>query len=175
MLPGNTIHHKAHGKPDKRLDLYKTEMCRNWAEMGYCRYGKKCRFAHGEQELRMVQRHVRYKTEICRTYHRTGTCLYGVRCTFIHDNDDDTTSTSSTISVDDVQLEDMILAATAIAAAAGSGAGDIGSPSMYHRQNITFGVSKKRLGAFSSICNHHDPWQSSTPAYEHPHLSSSWQ
>ncbi|KAI9489690.1 hypothetical protein BDB00DRAFT_737615, partial [Zychaea mexicana] len=63
---------------------YKTEMCRNWAEMGHCRYGKKCRFAHGDRERRTVQRHARYKTEICRTYHMTGTCLYGVRCTFIH-------------------------------------------------------------------------------------------
>ena len=65
------------------------------------RYGKKCRFAHGDQELRTVQRHVRYKTEICRTYHMTGTCLYGVRCTFIHDesarltDDDGSTSSSS--------------------------------------------------------------------------------
>ncbi|ORZ03696.1 hypothetical protein BCR43DRAFT_430227, partial [Syncephalastrum racemosum] len=69
---------------DKKPELYKTEMCRNWTEMGQCRYGKKCRFAHGQHEMRQVQRHVRYKTEICRTYHRTGTCLYGVRCTFIH-------------------------------------------------------------------------------------------
>ncbi|KAI9004890.1 hypothetical protein CLU79DRAFT_672975, partial [Phycomyces nitens] len=63
---------------------FKTEMCRNWTEMGQCRYGRKCRFAHGHDELRTVQRHARYKTEICKTYHLTGTCLYGVRCTFIH-------------------------------------------------------------------------------------------
>ncbi|KAI7899344.1 uncharacterized protein BX663DRAFT_521380 [Cokeromyces recurvatus] len=65
--------------------LYKTELCRNWQEIGECRYGKKCRFAHGQEELRCVKRHVRYKTQICRTFHSTGTCLYGVRCTFIHD------------------------------------------------------------------------------------------
>ena len=23
--------------PDKKPELYKTEMCRNWVEMGYCR------------------------------------------------------------------------------------------------------------------------------------------
>ncbi|CAO3673055.1 unnamed protein product [Umbelopsis ramanniana] len=70
---------------DKKADLYKTEMCRNWQEIGYCRYGKKCRYAHGYTELRAVKRHQRYKTEVCRTYHETGTCPYGVRCTFIHD------------------------------------------------------------------------------------------
>ncbi|KAH8552564.1 hypothetical protein BGW37DRAFT_290019 [Umbelopsis sp. PMI_123] len=70
---------------DKKADLYKTEMCRNWQEIGYCRYGKKCRYAHGHTELRVVKRHQRYKTEVCRTYHQTGTCPYGVRCTFIHD------------------------------------------------------------------------------------------
>ncbi|KAI8067663.1 uncharacterized protein B0P05DRAFT_552466 [Gilbertella persicaria] len=69
----------------RKYQLYKTEMCRNWQEMGDCRYAKKCRFAHGQQELRGVQRHVKYKTEICKTFHLTGTCSYGVRCTFIHD------------------------------------------------------------------------------------------
>ncbi|KAG2181372.1 hypothetical protein INT43_008955 [Umbelopsis isabellina] len=72
------------GLKDKKSDLYKTEICRNWQEIGYCRYGKKCRYAHGQSELRAVKRHQRYKTEICRTYHETGTCPYGVRCTFIH-------------------------------------------------------------------------------------------
>ncbi|KAJ2956883.1 hypothetical protein NQZ79_g7316 [Umbelopsis isabellina] len=72
------------GLKDKKSDLYKTEICRNWQEIGYCRYGRKCRYAHGQSELRAVKRHQRYKTEICRTYHETGTCPYGVRCTFIH-------------------------------------------------------------------------------------------
>jgi hypothetical protein len=26
-------------------------MCKNWKEKGTCRYGDKCLFAHGEQEL----------------------------------------------------------------------------------------------------------------------------
>ena len=30
---------------------------------GYCRYGLKCRFAHGMADLRVVQRHKKYKTE----------------------------------------------------------------------------------------------------------------
>lgn len=33
------------GKIDKTK--FKTEMCKNWIEQGYCRYGTKCQFAHG--------------------------------------------------------------------------------------------------------------------------------
>ncbi|KAI9498443.1 hypothetical protein BDB00DRAFT_755050, partial [Zychaea mexicana] len=68
----------------KQSVLYKTEYCRNWTELGQCRYGKKCRYAHGDGELRTVPRHSRYKTQICRAYHVDGACPYGVRCTFIH-------------------------------------------------------------------------------------------
>lgn len=64
--------------------LYKTEVCRSWEEFGTCRYGSKCQFAHGREELRPVQRHPKYKTEMCRTFASTGTCPYGTRCRFIH-------------------------------------------------------------------------------------------
>ena len=73
---GSKRHHKA--------SLYKTELCRSYEEVGYCRYGDKCQFAHGEKELRIINRHPRYKTEICKTYHTIGTCPYGKRCKFIH-------------------------------------------------------------------------------------------
>jgi len=66
------------------LELYKTELCRTFLEKGSCRYGTKCQFAHGIDELRTVQRHPRYKTEICKSYHSMGTCKYGHRCRFIH-------------------------------------------------------------------------------------------
>jgi len=65
-------------------NLYKTELCRSWVETGSCRYGTKCQFAHGEQELRPIMRHPKYKTEICKTFHTQGTCPYGTRCRFIH-------------------------------------------------------------------------------------------
>ena len=29
----------------------KYEMCKNWREKGNCRYGDKCLFAHGDNEL----------------------------------------------------------------------------------------------------------------------------
>jgi len=67
-----------------KQNLFKTELCRNWQETGLCRYGPKCQFAHGQHELRGVQRHPKYKTEICRTFHSTGTCGYGQRCRFVH-------------------------------------------------------------------------------------------
>lgn len=89
---------------NRKLGLYKTELCRSWEEKGTCRYGTKCQFAHGEDELRKVQRHpkvrhiflklslnleltifvAQYKTEICRTFWVSGSCPYGKRCCFIH-------------------------------------------------------------------------------------------
>ncbi|KAH7915110.1 hypothetical protein BJ138DRAFT_1098115 [Hygrophoropsis aurantiaca] len=71
---------------NRKLGLYKTELCRSWEEKGTCRYGAKCQFAHGEDELRNVARHPKYKTEICRaqTFWVSGACPYGKRCCFIH-------------------------------------------------------------------------------------------
>ncbi|XP_013788378.1 mRNA decay activator protein ZFP36L2-A-like [Limulus polyphemus] len=67
---------------------YKTELCRPFEENGTCKYGDKCQFAHGFQELRTLARHPKYKTELCRTFHTTGLCPYGPRCHFIHNNDE---------------------------------------------------------------------------------------
>lgn len=70
-------------------DRYKTEMCRSYVETGgNCRYGDRCQFAHGPNELRLVDRHPRYKTELCRTFHSRGFCAYGARCHFIHNVDE---------------------------------------------------------------------------------------
>lgn len=67
---------------------YKTELCRPFEESGTCKYGDKCQFAHGEHELRSLQRHPKYKTELCRTFHTTGFCPYGPRCHFIHNSEE---------------------------------------------------------------------------------------
>jgi hypothetical protein len=84
-------HDKASNKHNNDIEdelnqqsLYKTELCRSWTETGKCRYGSKCQFAHGKEELRPVIRHPKYKTEICKTFHTLGTCPYGTRCRFIH-------------------------------------------------------------------------------------------
>ncbi|KAG5269671.1 hypothetical protein AALO_G00204690 [Alosa alosa] len=68
---------------------YKTELCRTYAERGMCKYGSKCQFAHGLEELRDLNRHPKYKTEPCRTFHSVGFCPYGIRCHFVHNNEDD--------------------------------------------------------------------------------------
>lgn len=31
--------------------MYKRDMCKNWTEAGFCRYGNKCQYAHGQEEL----------------------------------------------------------------------------------------------------------------------------
>jgi hypothetical protein len=69
---------------NRKIGLYKTEICRNWEEKQSCRYGVKCQFAHGSTDVRNVPRHPKYKTEICRTFWVTGSCPYGKRCCFIH-------------------------------------------------------------------------------------------
>ncbi|XP_008811573.1 zinc finger CCCH domain-containing protein 9-like [Phoenix dactylifera] len=43
--------------------LYKTEICRSWDELGFCRYGSKCQYAHGKEELRGT-RSTRPKSEV---------------------------------------------------------------------------------------------------------------
>ncbi|CEG43586.1 zinc finger domain containing protein [Plasmopara halstedii] len=67
-----------------RNNLYKTELCKHFVDSGSCRYGSKCQFAHGEDELRGVLRHPKYKTTRCKAFLSTGRCIYGSRCRFIH-------------------------------------------------------------------------------------------
>ncbi|XP_054455311.1 mRNA decay activator protein ZFP36 [Anoplopoma fimbria] len=68
---------------------YKTELCRSFSESGLCKYGGKCQFAHGLDELRDLNRHPKYKTEPCRTFHTIGFCPYGIRCHFVHNNEEE--------------------------------------------------------------------------------------
>ncbi|MEQ2196387.1 hypothetical protein XENOCAPTIV_024148 [Xenoophorus captivus] len=70
---------------------YKTELCRSFTENGLCKYGGKCQFAHGPEELRDLNRHPKYKTEPCRTFHTIGFCPYGIRCHFIHNSEEEKT------------------------------------------------------------------------------------
>jgi hypothetical protein len=64
---------------------YKTEMCKNWELRGRCKFGNKCCFAHGRNELKAkVLTHVKYKTKPCKQYHQTAYCPYGQRCQYLH-------------------------------------------------------------------------------------------
>ncbi|KAI3651683.1 hypothetical protein MP228_002986 [Amoeboaphelidium protococcarum] len=71
-------------KDEKKVMLYKTEMCRAFEETGKCKFGTRCLFAHDRAELRLVKRHPRYKTEVCRSFYEEGICKYGRRCCFLH-------------------------------------------------------------------------------------------
>lgn len=88
---------------DKRITLYKTEICRTFEETGSCKYGAKCQFAHALDELRPAPKHPRYKTEVCKTFWEKGTCPYGKRCCFIHNeslSDGRSLSTSLSLVID---------------------------------------------------------------------------
>ncbi|KAK1301317.1 hypothetical protein QJS10_CPB12g01323 [Acorus calamus] len=37
---------------NNRGSLYKTEICGSWIDSGFCRFGPRCQFAHGKEELR---------------------------------------------------------------------------------------------------------------------------
>lgn len=75
----------------KDNQLYKTEMCVQFQRNGYCPYGSKCQFAHGEQELKRIKRCENWKTKPCINWMRTGTCRYGKRCCFKHGDEDNGT------------------------------------------------------------------------------------
>jgi len=71
-------------------ESYKTVICRNWLETATCAFGKNCRFAHGESELKpsriplLFNGFCKYKTRLCENYTKKGLCQYGPRCLFIH-------------------------------------------------------------------------------------------
>ena len=73
------------GKIDKTK--FKTEMCKNWIEQGYCRYGTKCQFAHGNVEVIIKKDpvHDKYKSKQCKQFHEKAFCPYGKRCQFRHE------------------------------------------------------------------------------------------
>eukprot|EP01023_Acetabularia_acetabulum_P001471 TRINITY_DN10580_c0_g1_i1.p1 TRINITY_DN10580_c0_g1~~TRINITY_DN10580_c0_g1_i1.p1 ORF type:complete len:311 (-),score=42.37 TRINITY_DN10580_c0_g1_i1:533-1465(-) len=64
--------------------LYKTELCRAYDETKCCRFGDRCKYAHGKAELKPAIRCSNYKTKICKTFVDQGQCPYGSRCNFIH-------------------------------------------------------------------------------------------
>jgi len=64
---------------------YKTELCKTYELRGRCKFGDKCCFAHGKNELKAkVLTHIKYKTKPCKQYHQTGYCPYGQRCQYLH-------------------------------------------------------------------------------------------
>ena len=86
----STILNSALGQKKKTVTddtKYKTELCKNYTETGKCNYSKKCKFAHGKQELneKCLLNKSRYKSKKCNSFFSTSYCPYGARCLFAHE------------------------------------------------------------------------------------------
>ena len=70
--------------PQKGLK-YRTELCKNFELTGSCKYGNKCDYAHGLQDLRKTnQSNHSFKIKKCKSFFTNGYCPYGIRCQFSH-------------------------------------------------------------------------------------------
>lgn len=76
----------------RKAETHKTIPCRAWNDTGRCNYGNKCKFAHGDEDLRKIPEepmklynNPRYRTAPCLKYRFLGSCPYGDRCSYIHD------------------------------------------------------------------------------------------
>lgn len=67
---------------------YKTELCRNFELTGRCKFGPKCSYAHGKDQL-VTKKHINlhYKSKKCNKYFENGFCEYGSRCQYLHKED----------------------------------------------------------------------------------------
>eukprot|EP01028_Stygiella_incarcerata_P000351 TRINITY_DN103_c0_g1_i3.p1 TRINITY_DN103_c0_g1~~TRINITY_DN103_c0_g1_i3.p1 ORF type:complete len:386 (+),score=98.69 TRINITY_DN103_c0_g1_i3:1271-2428(+) len=73
------------GEQQHTKEKRKTKLCRHFAR-GYCRFGPRCAFAHGEEELRFdLERSPYYKTEICKFWPN---CKNGDKCRWAHGDED---------------------------------------------------------------------------------------
>jgi len=65
---------------------YKTEICRNWQQESFCRFGDECTFAHGSYELnKKGSMPSNYKTKVCIQFtEEPHYCPYGEKCQFLH-------------------------------------------------------------------------------------------
>ena len=64
---------------------YKTELCKYYEINGYCKYGDRCAYAHGKENLRSkVTNSTAYRTRKCVQFFENGYCPYGNRCQFAH-------------------------------------------------------------------------------------------
>lgn len=81
---------ESHGSRTYKTNLikFKTQMCKNYSEMGFCPYRAKCQFAHGPHELVLSAKNSKkaYRTRKCKSFWEEGTCRYGFRCQFLHND-----------------------------------------------------------------------------------------
>ena len=82
------INEKKEPYKSKKIDFkrkYKTELCKYFEIDGFCKYGEKCAYAHGKENLRLkVTNTSSYRTKKCSQFFEKGYCPYGNRCQFAH-------------------------------------------------------------------------------------------
>jgi len=86
---------KGEGKPEGPRGKKKF-MCQHFQSEGVCKFGRRCNFAHGPEELMEAPKHNRSKFAYCREFPK-GTCKHGDWCHFAH--------SEAELSEDVVQLE----------------------------------------------------------------------
>jgi hypothetical protein len=64
---------------------YKTELCKSFITDGSCKYGMRCRFAHGLQDLLSKKRPIKSSAE-CPSFATIGFCQFGENCDLTHPN-----------------------------------------------------------------------------------------
>ncbi|XP_004248809.1 uncharacterized protein [Solanum lycopersicum] len=71
--------------PANDNSVHKSETCRWWEDSGTCRFGSKCRFVHGKEDLRSTAFANRNQSEalLCRSY-TSGPSSYGPRGRSVH-------------------------------------------------------------------------------------------
>lgn len=67
---------------------HKTELCKNFSELGRCPYGNRCRFAHGTHELITTRPKKSFRKKRCNGFWKNGLCSYGIRCQFGHSEEE---------------------------------------------------------------------------------------
>lgn len=60
-----------------------SRLCTNFVQAGYCRFGDRCIFKHGNNDTRDLN--ALSKTKPCRNF-QMGNCRFGASCKFSHDN-----------------------------------------------------------------------------------------
>lgn len=64
---------------------YKTELCKYFELYGNCKFGNKCAYAHGINNLRVkITNTSSYRSKECNKFFENGYCPYGSRCQFAH-------------------------------------------------------------------------------------------
>jgi hypothetical protein len=74
---------KAPKKKKIKQNLHKTKLCENYIRKGYCEYGDKCHFAHGENDIKLIDNNY-VKTKLCKYYEKYGKCPHGKKCIYAH-------------------------------------------------------------------------------------------